>query len=532
NVVIRILHRKTHLIDLDSLGFSPANRVNYQRVLDQPSGVILVTGPTGSGKTTTLYASLNYLNDGQRAIITVEDPVEYTIEGVVQGQLNTKIGQTHMDFLKSMMRQDPDVIMVGEIRDQIAAEAVIQTALTGHKVLSTFHTEDTTGALLRLMDMGIDTFLISSTVVSVIAQRLIRVLCKRCRRPYLPDQHLLASFNISSMDLKKFTFYEAVGCDDCAGSGFKGRTGIHEFLLVNEDIRDAILARKTSSQIRFVAREKTEFISLREDGFYKATQGITSLDEILRVVFHNEGDTICPRSAEDIVALCEGRKPAAPSGLIPFRVQDTIPLEEEKVLLSLKGTESTLLEGEAYRVRFETSVIEIEIPGILDLFNAYIALMDKMGLVVDPGMAEKFVDIIVHTVKRLEVSMKAEFVEIILRVRQGKVKIEAETLVPQEHFSLPVVASKEKGRRLINFLMPPSGIGHALIAENNLIRKGTPVQKRYSLVNILKEGKSSRMKREDLDGPGAEELEAYLPRGISALYRRHLEEVEVELILI
>ncbi|OIP91763.1 MAG: hypothetical protein AUK24_02485 [Syntrophaceae bacterium CG2_30_49_12] len=527
NVVIRILHRKTQFINLDALGLSPANRINYQRVLDQPSGIILVTGPTGCGKTTTLYASVNYLNDGQKAIITVEDPVEYIMEGVVQGQLDTKIGQTYMDFLKSMMRQDTDVIMIGEIRDQIAAEAVIQSALTGHKILSTFHTEDTTGALLRLMDMGIDTFLISSTLVSVMAQRLVRVLCKRCRRPYLPDQRLLACFNIGSMDLKSFTIYEAVGCDDCGGTGFKGRIGIHELLLLNDDIRDAILARKTSSQIRFVAREKAGLTSMREDGFYKATQGITSLEEILRVVFHNQGDTIYPRAAEDIIALCEGRKPAAPSELIPVGVQDMNPPEEEKVPVSIRVTESAFPEGEAYRVRFETSAVETEIQGIMDFFDAYTGLMERMGLAVDHGMAESFVDTIIYHVKRLEVSMRAEFVELVLRVRDGKVKIEIETLVTHEPFPLPRVASKEKGLRLINFLMPPSGIGHALIAENNFMGKRTPAQKRSSLVNIL----SSRMKEEDMGGPKVQEFKASLPKVISPLYRKHLEEVEVGVIL-
>ena len=206
SVVIRLLHRHSALMDLDSLGFSPANRAWYQAMLDRPSGIILVTGPTGSGKTTTLYASINYLNGLGRKIITVEDPVEYTIKGVVQGQFNLKLGLSYPDFLKSMMRQDPDVLIVGEIRDQEAAEAVIQASLTGHQVLSTFHSDDTTGALLRLMDMGIETFLISSTVVSVLAQRLIRILCPHCRQPSEPAPQLLASFNLEAKGLEKFTF--------------------------------------------------------------------------------------------------------------------------------------------------------------------------------------------------------------------------------------------------------------------------------------------------------------------------------------
>jgi len=203
------------------------------------------------------------------------------------------------------------------------------------------------------------------------------------------------------------------------------------------------------------------------------------------------------------------------------------PPEEEKVPVSIRVTESALPEGEAYRVRFETSAVETEIQEIMDFFDAYTGLMERMGLAVDHRMAESFVDTIVYNVKRLEVSMRAEFVELVLRVRDGKVKIEVETLVTHEPFPLPRVASKEKGLRLINFLMPPSGIGHALIAENNFMGKRTPAEKRSSLVNIL----SSRMKEEDMGGPKVQELKASLPKVISPLYRKHLEEVEVGVIL-
>ncbi len=317
NVVIRLLFRKSALVDLDVLGFSPLNIKKVKKILESPSGIVLVTGPTGSGKTTTLYASLCYLNKMDKKIITVEDPVEYTIEGVVQGKLDSKLGLTHIDFLKSMMRQDPDVLMIGEIRDKIGVEAAIQAALTGHKVFSTFHTDDTTGALLRLMDMGIDTFLISSTVVSVIAQRLIRILCPVCKVPYEPGEDILSSYSIHPVNFKKYTFYKAGGCSTCNNTGYKGRTGIHELLIVNDAIRDAILARKPSGQIRPVARNSANLISMREDGFYKAAQGITSLEEVVRVVFYNESDAQEPRFADELVALCEDKKyftaPAAPS---------------------------------------------------------------------------------------------------------------------------------------------------------------------------------------------------------------------------
>lgn len=313
NVVIRVLFRKSILVDIDMLGFSPVNMKRFKKILESPSGLVLATGPTGSGKTTTLYASLCYLNRMDKMIITVEDPVEYIIEGVVQGKLDPKLGLNYMDFLKSMMRQDPDVLMIGEIRDQAAAEAAIQAALTGHQVFSTFHTDDTTGALLRLMDMGIDTFLISSTVVSVIAQRLVRVLCPNCKIPYKPNKDILSSYNIHSVDMKKYAFYTAspTGCIVCNNTGYKGRTGIHELLVVNEAVREAILARKPSGYIRMIARTNANLISMREDGFWKATRGITSLEEVVRVVFHNESDELTPRNANELVAMCEGKEHVA-----------------------------------------------------------------------------------------------------------------------------------------------------------------------------------------------------------------------------
>jgi type IV pilus assembly protein PilB len=308
-VVIRILHRHTSLVDLDQLGFSPAHRAGFQRILDYPSGIILITGPTGSGKTTTMYASLHYLNRLDRKIITVEDPIEYQIDGITQGRLDPKLGLTYSDFIKAMMRQDPDVLMIGEVRDKTSAEAVIQAALTGHKVFSTFHTEDTIGALLRLMDMDIETFLISSTVVCVVSQRLVRLLCVHCRKLYYPDSDLLRAFHIDPGSAAKYPFYQGRGCKHCQGSGYKGRTGIHEILVLNDPIRDAILARRPSSQIRLLARDRAHLISLREDGFYKAVQGLTALDEVLRVVFHQESDDLPLRNADHILSLCASLPP-------------------------------------------------------------------------------------------------------------------------------------------------------------------------------------------------------------------------------
>ncbi|MFC1889594.1 GspE/PulE family protein [Thermodesulfobacteriota bacterium] len=304
NIVIRVLKRESTYIDINQLGFTSRISEEYKKLLDIPSGIILVTGPTGSGKTTTLYASLNHLNDQTKKIITVEDPVEYTIEGVVQGKLNTQIGVTYPEFIKSMMRQDPDILMIGEIRDGDSAEATINAALTGHKVFSTFHTEDTTGALLRLMDMGIETYLISSTIVAILAQRLVRINCPFCREAYTPPDAVLKAFNVRDFDPKKWQFVQGRGCRDCNGSGFRGRTGIHELLVMNDPIRQAILNRRNSTEIRKLAREKADLISMREYGFYKSIMGITTPEEVLRIVYASESDEYSRRTIDEIISLC------------------------------------------------------------------------------------------------------------------------------------------------------------------------------------------------------------------------------------
>ncbi len=538
NVVIRVLHRTTELVELDALGISPSNRARFQQILDQPSGIILVTGPTGSGKTTTLYACLNYLNDGQRSIITVEDPIEYTMDGVVQGQMESKLGQTYTDFLKSMMRQDPDVIMIGEIRDSVAAEAVIQAALTGHKVFSTFHTDDTTGALLRLMDMGIDTFLISSTVVSIVAQRLVRALCTHCREPYVPDEHLLTSFSVGSIDTAKFNFHQAVGCSHCGDTGFKGRTAIHEFLLVNDAIRDAILARKTSGQIRLAAREHAKMVSMREDGFYKATKGITSLEEVVRVVFHNESDDLSLRSAEELIDLCEKVTTIPPKQLDSIPTPKKISMQEAEAPVSITGSNLSVMDGEVYRIRFDVTTIETDTDQIADFFKAYQGIIEKMGKALDSNLLEDFVNFIIYTVKRLEISLKSEFVEFSLRVKEEKVKIIVETLIPQRPSSSTFHTSKETGLRLINFLMPSSGVEKALATESDYMKRGGPYQKKASLIEFLKQ-KEARQHEEE----GAEYGEAPLSRPelpeepavrdashpkSFGLYKKHVEELELD----
>ena len=306
SMAIRILPNQNKLMDIDMLGYSPYVLSLYKQILNIPSGIILITGPSNSGKTTTLYSSLRYLNNMEKKIVTVEDPIEYTINGVIQGQLSEKSGLLYRNFIKSILRQDPDIIMIGEIRDLASAEAVIETALSGHKVLTSFHSDDTSSALLRLYKIGIETFLISSTVISVISQRLVRTLCPVCKEQYTPGEEVLASFeSIVPINLDEHTFYTARGCLDCNNMGFKGRTAISEIMIVNNDIRDAILNRQPTSQIRAVAREKGGLLSMREDGFYKATNGITSLEEVVRMASYNNSDALLQRPSEEIVALSE-----------------------------------------------------------------------------------------------------------------------------------------------------------------------------------------------------------------------------------
>ncbi len=282
-IVLRLLSRMTNLLDIRELGMAP-NILNrfIEDALDIPSGVVMMTGPTGSGKTTTLYGCVNYLNDIERSVITAEDPVEYMIDGIGQCSINPKIDMTFNESLRHMMRQDPDVIVLGEIRDNQSADAAVHAALTGHKVLTTFHTEDSIGGLLRLMNMDIETFLISSTVVSVLAQRLLRRVCKHCAEPYLPTALDLRRLGYERKVIKDANFVYGKGCSHCRYTGYSGRIGIHELLVMNEAIKDSILEKQSSSVIRGVSRDAAGLVTLLEDGIVKAAAGITSLAEVLR----------------------------------------------------------------------------------------------------------------------------------------------------------------------------------------------------------------------------------------------------------
>lgn len=282
-IVIRLLSRKAELLDVKEVGMAPRMLERFlQDALDLPSGVILITGPTGSGKTTTLYGCVNYLNDTEHSITTAEDPVEYVIDGIAQCSLNPKIGLTFEETLRHMVRQDPDVIVLGEVRDQYSAEAAIQAALTGHKVLTTFHTEDSIGGLLRLMNMNIETFLISSTVVSVLAQRLLRRVCPRCAENYTPTAHELRRLGYGQHELLGAKFRRGRGCTHCRYTGYSGRVGVFELLVLNETVKDAILNKRTSTEIRRISVETSGLITLLEDGIGKAAQGHTTIGEVLR----------------------------------------------------------------------------------------------------------------------------------------------------------------------------------------------------------------------------------------------------------
>jgi len=256
-----------------------------EAAIDNPHGIILVTGPTGSGKTTTLYASLNKINSPERKIITIEDPIEYQLKGITQMQVETKIDFTFATALRSMLRHDPDVMMVGEIRDTETAELAVRTALTGHLVFSTLHTNDASGAVTRLQDMGVDSFLVSSSIILIIAQRLVRVICPACKERLVPTPELLNTFGFNNKS--DIQFYHGKGCESCRFTGYKGRTGIFEVLAINDEIRDMILKKVPSHQIqqKAVALGMT---TLREAGLNKIRQGVTTLEEVLRVTQEEE----------------------------------------------------------------------------------------------------------------------------------------------------------------------------------------------------------------------------------------------------
>jgi len=283
-IVLRVLDKSAISIGLHKLGLLPETLERFENLISRTYGIILVTGPTGSGKSTTLYSVLSKLNSGEKNILTIEDPVEYEVPGLTQVQINPRAGLTFAAGLRTMLRQDPDIAMVGEIRDAETATIATEAALTGHLVLSTLHTNDAPGALTRLVDMGIEPFLIASSVIGVMAQRLVRLVCPKCKEQYQPPRDAIRRLGIEVEGDTKVTFYRGRGCDHCRGMGYKGRIGVYELLIVNDRIRDLVLQKASSHLIREAAIE-SGMKTLKDDAIAKILLGQTTLEECLRVIY-------------------------------------------------------------------------------------------------------------------------------------------------------------------------------------------------------------------------------------------------------
>jgi len=286
-VVIRLLDKTNVLYSVHELGMSENVETRFNDTLRQTYGVILITGPTGSGKTTTLYAALNEINDAQKNIVTIEDPVEYVLDRINQIPVNTKVGMTFANGLRSILRQDPDIIMVGEIRDKETAEIAIRSATTGHLVLSTLHTNDAASTVTRLLDLEVEPFLVASALVGVLGQRLVRTICNDCKRSYsLPENDPWRLF-IGVDETEPITLYKGTGCGFCNNTGYKGRTAIHEFMPLTKEIRSLVARKATADVIKELARQQG-MITLKEDGIQKAFNGLTTIQEVVRVSYTDE----------------------------------------------------------------------------------------------------------------------------------------------------------------------------------------------------------------------------------------------------
>ena len=281
NVVIRILDKSNARIGLNKLGFQDDILQQFEALIHRPYGMILVCGPTGSGKTTTLYSALNAINSVERHIITIEDPVEYQLPGIVQANVNKRAGVTFASGLRTIVRQDPDVVMVGEVRDSETADIAIEAALTGHLVFSTIHANDSGGSISRLVDMGIEPFLVASSLIAVVSQRLVRIVCPRCKVPYTPQEDVLNRLNLPLQTDGSFTYNKGVGCEYCGRSGYRLRVGIFELMAISDKVRELIMAKESSADIRKAA-QKEGMRSLQEDGVQKILRGFTTIEEVVR----------------------------------------------------------------------------------------------------------------------------------------------------------------------------------------------------------------------------------------------------------
>jgi type IV pilus assembly protein PilB len=282
-IVLRLMNKQGELLEIKDIGMAPRMLQRFrEEALASPSGIIVVTGPTGAGKTTTLYSCVNHLNTPEASIISAEEPVEYVIDGISQCSINPKIGLTFIETLRHIVRQDPDIIVMGEVRDTFSAETAIQASLTGHKVLTTFHTEDSVGGLLRLLNMGIEAFLVASTISCMLAQRLLRRVCSSCATTYVPSPEEYRQLGYTQSDLAGADLKIGRGCPACRFTGFRGRIGIFELLTLNDNVKEAVLARKTVQDLRRISIESSGLITLIEDGIAKAANGKVSLGEVIR----------------------------------------------------------------------------------------------------------------------------------------------------------------------------------------------------------------------------------------------------------
>jgi type IV pilus assembly protein PilB len=281
SVVMRVLDRSVVSLDLNKVGMNGETMKAFKEVIQKPNGIVLVTGPTGSGKTTTLYSALNDLNNIEDKLMTTEDPVEYQIDGIIQIPIDSEIGVTFAACLRSILRQDPDIILVGEIRDTETAEIAVQASLTGHLVFSTLHTNDAPGSITRLKDMGVPTFLITATVEAILAQRLVRRICTQCREEVEPSEEILMDLGMKRAELNGRRFYRGKGCDICNNTGYKGRVGLFELMIMNDELRELVMSNASTDALREAARGYG-MVTLRDAGVSFIHDGTTTAEEIVR----------------------------------------------------------------------------------------------------------------------------------------------------------------------------------------------------------------------------------------------------------
>jgi len=280
SVVMRVLDRSNVSLDLERVGMREDDIRVFRQLIKRPNGIVIVTGPTGSGKTTTLYSALNELNEVSTKILTAEDPVEYDIDGLVQTQIYDDIGLTFARCLRSFLRQDPDIVLVGEIRDLETAEISVQASLTGHLVFTTLHTNDAPSAIARLLDLGLEPFLITATMEGIVAQRLVRTICPRCKEEYTPTEEQLMELSLHTEDVQGRNFFRGAGCEYCRGTGYSGRVGLFEIMLLDDDMREMITQRKSTNLLRSASR-KRGMRTLRESGLLAIYDGLTTIEEVV-----------------------------------------------------------------------------------------------------------------------------------------------------------------------------------------------------------------------------------------------------------